>query len=189
MNLGNNIAELRKKRSLTQEQLAEMCDVSRQAVTKWEAGISEPAIEKLVKISEVFQVSLDELVTGKKVAFYEKENNVSGEIDFKDIAFCIADYKECFSMHYFTDYLMLEANILNNLILLLEVMRSKYVGADDKVYEKYLLKNTTKEERKKHAVLLDQCEPINKYINGECEIDEALDMAAEEISNECSQTT
>ena len=47
---------------LTQEKLAEKCDVSRQAVTKWESGESEPSIDKLIALSEIFDVSIDELV-------------------------------------------------------------------------------------------------------------------------------
>lgn len=97
MNLGNNIAVLRKQKNFTQEQLAEFCDVSRQAVTKWEAGISEPTIEKLVKLAEIFQVSLDELIKGHEIEVHEKENNESREIDFGYIAMCIAGCHACSS--------------------------------------------------------------------------------------------
>lgn len=41
MSLGQNIAKLRKNMGMTQEQLAEKCDVSRQAVTKWESEVSQ----------------------------------------------------------------------------------------------------------------------------------------------------
>lgn len=186
MNIGNNIASLRKQSGLTQEQLAEKCEVSRQAVTKWEAGISEPGIEKLINLAEIFQVSLDELIKGHEIELYDKENNKGRKIDFETIAFLIADHRSFYYSHSF-DYLMLEADSLHNIQILLDVMRSKFVGDDSMVYEKYLLKNTTKEERKKHAKLIDRCEPINKYIHGECEIDEALDMAEAEIHNEFSQ--
>lgn len=50
MNVGKNIASLRKSSRITQEQLAEKCNVSRQAVTKWEVGETEPTIERLAMI-------------------------------------------------------------------------------------------------------------------------------------------
>ena len=60
MSLGENIVALRKKRGLTQEKLAEVIEVSRQSVTKWESGESEPSIDKLIKLSKYFGVSIDE---------------------------------------------------------------------------------------------------------------------------------
>ena len=60
MSLGENIVALRKKRGLTQEKLAEGFEVSRQSVTKWESGESEPSIDKLIKLSKYFGVSIDE---------------------------------------------------------------------------------------------------------------------------------
>lgn len=60
MSLGENIVALRKKRGLTQEKLAEVFEVSRQSVTKWKSGESEPSIDKLIKLSKYFGVSIDE---------------------------------------------------------------------------------------------------------------------------------
>ena len=60
MSLGENIVALRKKRGLTEEKLTEVFEVSRQSVTKWENGESEPSIDKLIKLSKYFGVSIDE---------------------------------------------------------------------------------------------------------------------------------
>ena len=54
---------LRKKQGLSQEQLAEALDVSRQSVSKWESGTCLPEPDKLVAISRYFKVSLDSLLT------------------------------------------------------------------------------------------------------------------------------
>lgn len=67
MSISEKIQQLRKKNGFSQEQLAEKLEVSRQAVSKWENGTSFPDIEKLVLISELFQVSTDSLVKDEEV--------------------------------------------------------------------------------------------------------------------------
>lgn len=62
MDLGKKIQKLRKNRSLSQEQLAEQLNVSRQAVSKWELGDSAPDIDKIILFSNVFEVSTDYLL-------------------------------------------------------------------------------------------------------------------------------
>lgn len=62
MTLGEKIQQLRKAGGLSQEQLAEQLDVSRQSVSKWELGDAVPDINKIVMISELFSVSTDELL-------------------------------------------------------------------------------------------------------------------------------
>ncbi|MBQ4100040.1 MAG: helix-turn-helix transcriptional regulator, partial [Oscillospiraceae bacterium] len=57
MSISEKIQQLRKSSGLSQEQFAEKLDVSRQAISKWETGISFPDVEKLVLISELFNVS------------------------------------------------------------------------------------------------------------------------------------
>ncbi len=61
MNLGERIAERRKKTGISQEKLAELIGVSRQAVTKWESGNANPDTENLIRLAEVFGCSIDEL--------------------------------------------------------------------------------------------------------------------------------
>lgn len=65
MSLGTNISRLRAEKHLSQGDLAELLDVSRQSVSKWETDGSVPDLDKLVKLSRVFGVTLDELVTGE----------------------------------------------------------------------------------------------------------------------------
>ena len=64
MSLGTNISRLRAEKRLSQGDLAEVLEVSRQSVSKWETDSSVPDLDKLVKLSQLFGVSLDELVTG-----------------------------------------------------------------------------------------------------------------------------
>lgn len=60
--LSERIYKFRRKSGLSQEQLAEKIGVSRQAISKWESGISMPELEKLLALSECFHITLDELV-------------------------------------------------------------------------------------------------------------------------------
>lgn len=59
--LGNKIVELRKKAKLSQEQLAEKIEVTRQTISNWELGETNPDIVQAKRIAEVFNISLDEL--------------------------------------------------------------------------------------------------------------------------------
>lgn len=61
MNLGNKIADLRKKNNLSQEELAEKIGVTRQTISKWELDETTPDIKQAKELSKIFNVSLDEL--------------------------------------------------------------------------------------------------------------------------------
>ena len=62
MDLGKKIIEMRKNKNLSQEQLAEVLNVSRQTISNWEDGKFYPDIDALVKISKCFNISLDDLL-------------------------------------------------------------------------------------------------------------------------------
>jgi Predicted transcriptional regulators len=62
---GENLQNLRKIKSMSQEQLAEKLDVSRQAVSKWESGGGYPEIDKIISICEIFNCNMDILMKGK----------------------------------------------------------------------------------------------------------------------------
>lgn len=66
MEFNNKLYELRKQKGFSQEELANRLNVSRQTVSKWEVGESTPDMEKLVAISDLFDVSLDELIKGEE---------------------------------------------------------------------------------------------------------------------------
>ena len=65
MTLGQNIARLRAQKNLSQGDLADALEVSRQSVSKWETDASIPELEKLLRLAELFGVTLDELVKGE----------------------------------------------------------------------------------------------------------------------------
>ncbi|MEG2288822.1 MAG: helix-turn-helix transcriptional regulator [Clostridium sp.] len=86
MNFGEKLQKIRKDKGLSQEQLAGLLNVSRQAVSKWESGQTYPELDKLITLSDLFNISLDELVKNKniEVSYNNEEKNngkeaVSGE--------------------------------------------------------------------------------------------------------------
>lgn len=66
MSLGERIYKLRTEKEMSQGDLADALEVSRQSISKWETNGSVPELDKLVKLSEIFGVSLDELILDKK---------------------------------------------------------------------------------------------------------------------------
>lgn len=67
MEFAEKLITLRKGKELTQEQLAEQLDVSRQSVSKWENGQAVPEVEKLVELSRAFDVTVDYLLKPSEI--------------------------------------------------------------------------------------------------------------------------
>ena len=67
MDIGEKLFELRKQKNLSQEEVAEKLNVTRQTVSKWETNQSTPDFDKIIPICELFENSTKELLTGKKV--------------------------------------------------------------------------------------------------------------------------
>lgn len=74
MSLGQNIMKKRKALKLSQEYIAEQLGVSRQAVSKWETGQTEPTAKNLVELAKLFDMTVSELVEPENLA--EKEEAV-----------------------------------------------------------------------------------------------------------------
>jgi transcriptional regulator with XRE-family HTH domain len=72
MKFYEKLQKLRKEKGMSQENLAELLNVSRQAISKWESGQSYPEMEKLIALSDLFGVTLDSLV---------KDNNIQNDSD------------------------------------------------------------------------------------------------------------
>lgn len=68
--LGNNLKQLRQKMGLRQEDVAKMVGVERSTLANWERGAKQPSVEMLVKLSQLYGVSLDELVGLNNVRFH-----------------------------------------------------------------------------------------------------------------------
>ena len=74
--IGKFIAELRKSKKLTQQQLAQKLYVDRTTVSKWELGQNTISVEMLLQIAYVFDVSINELIIGQKQNICKEDENI-----------------------------------------------------------------------------------------------------------------
>ena len=75
MNFGEKLYELRKEKKLSQEEVADKLNVTRQTVSKWETNQSTPDFDKVLPLCELFGISADELLSGNR----KDDNNVKEE--------------------------------------------------------------------------------------------------------------
>ena len=66
MSLGQRLIELRKSKQLSQEEVADKLNVTRQTISKWETDQSSPEFDKIIPLCELFEISTEELITGRK---------------------------------------------------------------------------------------------------------------------------
>ena len=91
MEFNEKLQELRKKRGLTQEELASKLYVSRTAISKWESGRGYPSIESLRMISEFFSVSIDDLLSSNEALSIAEKNNRKNEKQLKSLVLGLLD--------------------------------------------------------------------------------------------------
>lgn len=84
--LGQNIRYLRNKKQISQQELADSLSVPRSSVSDYERGHTEPDIERLIKLSEIFQVSLDDLI---KTNVSHQELEIIKNTDFRVLAISV----------------------------------------------------------------------------------------------------
>lgn len=91
MEFKEKLQELRKRRGLTQEELAELLYVSRTAVSKWESGRGFPNLESLKALSKCFSVSLDELLSGEEILAIAEKDHKEKAGTAQDLVFGLLD--------------------------------------------------------------------------------------------------
>ncbi len=96
MNFTENLRVLRERNGMTQEQLAERMEVSRQTVSKWESGASFPEMEKMIQLTELFGCTMDGLLKGnmgqadrKEEKLYEAHGNRIAKMAAAATCICI----------------------------------------------------------------------------------------------------
>jgi transcriptional regulator with XRE-family HTH domain len=96
------LQELRRKKGLTQEELAASLYVSRTAISKWESGRGYPNIDSLRAIAKFFSVTVDELLSTDEVLEIAEEDQKQKETHFRDLAFGLLDL--CVAMLFFLPF-------------------------------------------------------------------------------------
>lgn len=121
MSLGENLQFLRKKDNITQEQLAEQLEVSRQSVSKWESDSAYPEMDKILQMCEMFHISLDDFVKNDVSLLYvEDKTNYDNH------------------MNAFSKMMALGVGIIllgNSLMFLLEGLNQKYLWFYEEYYD------------------------------------------------------
>ena len=125
INISENIALLRKKKGISQEELAKIFGVSNQAVSKWEAGKCCPDIALIPDLAFFFGVTVDELLCGKKSSITRYLIGIDGGGSHTEGILCSADGKVCKSLRVGpssvgTDRKESEKNIVSLISLLIE---------------------------------------------------------------------
>ena len=91
MELSKKIKQIRNDNKLTQEQFAEKMLVSRTAVSKWEHGTCYPSIDSLKYMSQIFNISLDKLLSSEEILEIAKTENQSNISKYNSLLFCLLD--------------------------------------------------------------------------------------------------
>ncbi len=91
MEFKDKLQKLRKQNQLTQEQLSEKLYISRTAVSKWESGKGYPNIESLKDIANIFNVSVDELLSSEEIIDIAKEDKKTSEKKTVDFIYGLLD--------------------------------------------------------------------------------------------------
>ena len=86
MEIGNKILELRKKNDFSQEQLAEKMGVARQTISKWELGETAPDLTQSKMLTQIFNVSLDELTNNEIKSILIEKADISEKLIKKIIS-------------------------------------------------------------------------------------------------------
>ena len=91
MEFNEKLQQLRKRKGMTQEELAEVLYVSRTAVSKWESGRGYPNIDSLKAIATFFHVTIDELLSGDELLTLAQEERQQGERRQRDLVYGLLD--------------------------------------------------------------------------------------------------
>ena len=91
MEFNEKLQQLRKRKGMTQEELAEVLYVSRTAVSKWESGRGYPNIDSLKAIATFFHVTIDELLSGDELLTLAQEERQQGESRQRNLVYGLLD--------------------------------------------------------------------------------------------------
>ncbi|MEG2116613.1 MAG: helix-turn-helix transcriptional regulator [Clostridia bacterium] len=83
--IGKRIANLRKDKNISQEDLGEALSVSRQSVSRWESDTNIPEVDKLIELGKFFNVSLAYILNGEEFHKTDEESNSDSDFDVEEV--------------------------------------------------------------------------------------------------------
>lgn len=144
--IGKFIKQLRIENNLSQNELAEKLIISRQAISKWECGITIPDSQMIVKLSEIFNVSIDELFAGErrnknnteyidniKYKIYDDRNKVKKRFKFLMIFFIIL-FMAFLANYFINSYNSIKAYDINYMDNRFKVSEGIFIVSKKKLY-------------------------------------------------------
>lgn len=182
--IGIFIRKLRNEKGMTQDELAEKCYISRQAVSKWERKITIPDSATLIILSEIFGVSINEILAGEKLTNSNKEkiSNISLSIyddrnkknhQLKFIIRLLIIILLIFLLYYFfTSYRIINVYTISASSKRIEITNGIFVNTKSKLY--FNVGNIT---------LLSDCKISNLYLYYLNDLNEKIEIVSSDSSD------
>lgn len=143
MNFEENLRALREKNDMTQEQLAERMEVSRQTVSKWESGASFPEMEKMIQLTDIFNCSMDGLLRGNmrqanqdEAKLYDEHGNRIAKLGAAATCICILSLAAQMLGEYISPSIIGESGLLFLLGALVGALLWIRIGMDASYFRK-----------------------------------------------------
>lgn len=158
MSIGEKIYNLRKNKNMSQETLANVLNVSRQTISKWETGESNPDFDKIVPLCDFFGISTDELLKGsnsyleQEIVFEKKRNKALM------ISLCIVIFVVMMVLVLIFDEVLKNDTLSSSTSVI-------GLGSIAVILVNYFCSNPIKEKRTKRAFNLEKRKLINSIIN------------------------
>ena len=117
LNIGEKIYQLRKKKNLSQEDLASILNVSRQTISKWETGDSTPDLDKIVPLCNFFEISTDEFLKGRDVVYERKLSKEKSKNKALTFSLCLIIFAIMIILTMLLDELEVSEGIIGSIIM------------------------------------------------------------------------
>lgn len=172
MNIGEKLFELRKEKNLSQEEVADKLNVSRQTISKWETNQSTPDFDKIIPICELFKISTEELLTGKKAEGEEVKNIEESKVTKQELRRKSAEVVSTSIFIYVASvaFIMVAIPVLKmNPIIVTAIFLCAIAWATVRIVKNYMSMpkfDKTKEEIKEEKIL----KQINGIVNTVCTV-------------------
>ncbi|MBO0419595.1 helix-turn-helix transcriptional regulator [Vagococcus fluvialis] len=142
MNIAETIKVNRKQKKLTQDELAEKIHVSRQTISSWENSKSLPDVTSLVLLSDVYQISLDELIKGdismiKKLEVKESKEKLNSKFIINNminlLLLILGQLLRNFGYNSFVSFFITVIILVNSVPVITEVFKYKKISEKNKI--------------------------------------------------------